>query len=133
MTAIVAALLLTAGTVGLTAWLVHVETIADLLTPEPQRVVQSFVSALGAGRAESAAQHLATDARDATALARLRAAATAAERLRFEDADAQREGDHAEVRAQLSTPRRPVVERRFRLVRQPDSRLWKITHFDLGA
>ena len=132
MNAIVAAVLLTAAAVGLTAWLLPADTVADLLTPEPTRVVQSFVSALGAGRADSAEQHLAASARDPETRARLRAAA-AGDRIRIEDADALRHGDAADVRAQISIGREPAVERRFRLVRDAGSRLWKITQFELGV
>ena len=132
MTAIVAALLFTAAAVGLTASMLPHDTAADLLTPEPTRVVQSFVSALAARRAVSAEQYLAKGARDAAALARLRAAA-AGERLRVEGADMLRHGDVADVRAQLSTGSQPAVERRFRLMRDAESRLWKITHFELGV
>jgi hypothetical protein len=131
MSAIVAAVLLTVGAVGFTAWLLPADTAADVLTPEPARVVQSFVSALAAGRAVSAEQYLAPSAREPETLARLYAAAAGA-RIRIQDADTLRHGDAADVRAQISIGREPAMERRFRLVRDAGSRLWKITQFELS-
>jgi hypothetical protein len=128
MKAIVVAVLLTVGATAVVGWMLDGETASDLLTPEPERVVQSFVSALAARRAVSAEQHLAPGVRHEETREKLRAAA-AAERLRFEDANVLRHGDVADVHAQLSTPGQPRIERRFRLMRDAESRLWKITEF----
>jgi hypothetical protein len=53
--------------------------------------------------------------------------------VRFENADSERDGDTAEVRARLATSRDGILQRRFRLVRAPGSRSWKITHFELAV
>jgi hypothetical protein len=131
MTAILAAVALTAAALGLNAWLVRTDTALDLITPEPVRVVQAFVAALAARRPESAATHLAhaedNDLRDLASALRSRHGD-----YRFENGDARRQGEEANVRARLRTERDGTIERSFRLAREPRSRLWKITESDLG-
>ena len=113
------------------------DTALDLVTPEPAKVVQGFVSMRAAGRPESAEHQFATEARDGGAVERLRAWAEALHErhgdFRFEDGEPQHDGDVAEVRARLRTARDGTVERRFRLVREADSRLWRIADFEERA
>jgi hypothetical protein len=134
MTAILAALLLAAGALGLDAWLLRGDGAADVLTPTPEKVVQGFVGHLAARRPESAETLLAEPARDARAVERMRAwAATLHARhgdFRFAEAETTRAGDAADVRASLRTARDGAVERHFQLRRDPRTRLWKITRFD---
>jgi len=107
----------------------------DMLTPEPARVVQSFIGALAARRPESAEQYLAPAAREPGSVERLAAVADGLRArhggFRFESGETDRQGDAAEVRATLATSRDGRVEQRFRLVRDADTRLWKIVDFDL--
>jgi hypothetical protein len=132
MSAIVAVVLLTAAAVGLDAWLVWSGRALDILTPAPERVVQSFVGAIAAKRPNPAATHLARElrvdgaARVAALDAELRARHGG---YRFEDADAEREGDGAVVRARLRTPRGESLEQVFALARDPETRVWKIVAF----
>ena len=129
MSAIVAALALTLGALAVNGWLAHLDRGLDVLTPEPARVVQSFVGALAARRPASAAQQLAESARTAATIARLRELAASDERGRFVDASTDRSGETAIVRARLRTAH-GIEVRDLALARDPDSRLWKITRFD---
>ena len=135
MTAIVAALLLTAAAVGLDGWLLHSDRAADVLTPDPQRVVQNFVVTVAARRPEAATQYLAAE--DAGTVRELRELGDALLAhhgdFRFADSEVERTGDTAEVRAHLRTARDKTLQRRFRLIRDPRTRLWKIAEFDLRA
>ena len=136
MTAIVAAIVLTAAALSLNAWLLRFEPAAGVLTPEPERVVQSFVGTVIARRPGAAEAYLAEDLRESSASAdRLRSIGTELRArhgaVRFEDADTRRDGETAEVRVRLATTRDGVIERPFRLTRDPHSRLWKIADFHL--
>ena len=135
MKAILAAVVLTMAAVGLDAWLLRSDGAADLLTPEPTRVVQAFIAALAANRPESARQYVVGGDQDAGATERLRRAADALRarvgRYRFDEAEARREGDTAEVAAHLRADRGAAMDRAFRLTRAPDTRLWKIAAFEL--
>lgn len=124
MTAIVAALLVSAAALRLNVWLVRADRAVDLITPEPQRVVQSFVGALAAHRPESARGELAEDVRDAVEVRRLDAMLRARHGdYRFAGAETSREGEAATVRATLDTARDGPVEQRFRLARDRRTRL----------
>lgn len=137
MIPIVAALFLTAAALGADAWLVRTDKALDLVTPEPSKVVQGFVGALAAGRPEIAEHQLASETRADDATERLRAWAEALRArhgdFRFEDGEPQQDGDLAEVLARLRTARDGTLERRFRLARDPESRLWKITAYEERA
>ena len=132
MIAIIGAVLLTAVALAVNAWLVTTDRALELLTPAPEQVVHNVVAAVSAHRPESAATHLAAPLRnDAEGwLARLDAELRRRHGdYRFEDADATRQGDSAEVRARLRSPDGDVASRRFMLARDPSTRLWKITAF----
>jgi hypothetical protein len=127
MKAILTALALTFAGVAVTGVLVHQDTALDVLTPEPARVVQSFIGALAARRPVSAEQYLAESVRTPAAITRLHELAS--EHRRFEDASTERAGETARVRARLRAASSPD-SREFDLARDPQSRLWKITRFD---
>jgi hypothetical protein len=133
MIPILATLALIAAALGLDAWLVRTDATADLVTPRPVRVVQSFVGALAAGRPAVAAELLADadgvrDAQLRALSAELRARHGA---YRFADGVQRRSRDEAAVRARVRTERAGTLERPFRLARDPDTRLWRIVDFDL--
>jgi hypothetical protein len=130
MTAIVGALLLTVVALGVNAWLVSNDRALEILTPAPEQVVRGLVGALSAHRHASAATHLSDELR-ADAEAPL---AALDEELRsrsgdyqLHDAIASGDGDTAEVRAELRTSRGETFSHSFRLARDPDTRLWKVT------
>jgi hypothetical protein len=132
---IVALVAITVIALGLDAGLLRHHRLRDLLTPDPAKVVQGFVGAIAAARPDVARRQLADETRARLSAQEL--AARAAEfrarhgHYRFEDAGVRRRGDVAEVQARLRTERAGTVERRFRLVRESDTRLWKITEEDL--
>jgi hypothetical protein len=130
MTAIIGALVLTAAALGVTGWLVTTDRALDLLTPGPERVVQTLVGTLAARRTGSAATQMAEEVR-IDADARLKALDEALRArhgdYRFEDAAVTRRDGTAEVRAHLRSSRGETFSHPFTLVRDPAMRLWKIT------
>ena len=133
MIPILATAAFTAAALGLDAWRVRTDATVDLVTPRPVRVVQSFVGALAAGRPAVAAELLADadgagEAQLRTLSAELRARHGA---YRFAEGAQRRSHDVATVRARVRTERAGTIERPFRLVRDPDTRLWRIVDFDL--
>jgi hypothetical protein len=104
-----------------------------VLTPEPARVVQTFIGSLAAERPHVAREHLAEDVRPRIAARDLRAWADDVRarhgEFRYEDATENREGDTSEVSARLHTRRDGDVAHAFRLTRDARSHLWKIAAF----
>ena len=135
MIPIVAALLLTAGAIALDGWLLRFDPVADVLTPSPARVVQSFVGAINARRPASAVRQLTEVARGSATTDRLAADVAEAHArhgtLRWEDATAAVDGAHAEVVARLASPTSGFTQARFTMRRDLRSRLWGIAAHDL--
>jgi hypothetical protein len=114
--------------------LVRARVALDLVTPSPEKTVQSFVTGLSAQRWEFARHQLDESARPdfpPEELERLD------DRLRqrhghytFVGGSAERAPDHVSYRALIKTQRNGVLERAFRLERTPESALWKIVAFE---
>jgi hypothetical protein len=134
MIAIVAALAIVVAALAGNAWLLRSGRGADLVTPAPRAVVQSFVGSLGANRPVQARARLTRGTRASVtpaALAALgRAWRTEYGRLRVVDGTLERVGARAVYRATLDTSARGRVEKTFGLQRDPDSRLWQIETFE---
>jgi hypothetical protein len=127
MKAIVAVVLLTAAAFGVTAWLVHGDRALSVLTPSPGRVVQTFVGALAAHRSGPAEAQLAEPVREPALIQRLdRELRERHGDYRFAGAESTGDGERAEVRAELRTRRDGIIQRRFRLERDPRTRLWRV-------
>jgi hypothetical protein len=103
---------------------------ARLLTPSPERTVQTFVTSVATGRPDQARHRLTSDARSQWSSARLltlnRAWHARDGDYRMRDGEARRLGDRVEIRARIDTALRGAVERTFGLEREAETALWRI-------
>ena len=135
MRAIFAAIAVAAIALTMNAALLRHEGVRELLVPAPAKVVQGFVGAVAARRPEIARTQLSREPRAKLSAEALRARAAEFRDqhgdYRYESGDVHRSGDVADVQAHLRTKRDGTIIRTFRLVRDPETSLWKITEFSL--
>lgn len=130
-----AVLALTAVSVALVGRLVVAEGIAEPLVPSPERVVQSFVQALSAGRYEPARQQLSDDLQSRVGVGALRALDQGLQArysgYQFEPGgQAEKQGERVIYRARIATAAGTSLQPAFALRRNPQTGLWEITSFD---
>lgn len=135
MRAFAAVLLVVLLATAIVGWLVLDRGVAEPLVPDPETVVQTFMTSLSARRYEPARQQLSDDLRAQTSVADLRRLDDALRErygaYAFElGGSGQQAGDRATYRARVDTERGGTVTPAFELERSAGTGLWEITSLE---